>query len=163
MATSSNKSFESAEIDSRRTPSTTVDGCLAGRRPNTLPSLSQTKWRNRENLSNRFSSFLGVHQMILATFKSVNNASCRGMWEQQSKPSDLGWTGLSASRSRRCVPRSGFARSSPLPRTGLLVFEPGKFCPAFWFSICDIALLAMLRFLRCQIINEKDIGKIESY
>ena len=21
-------------------------------------------------------------------------ASCRGMWEQQSKPSDLGWTGL---------------------------------------------------------------------
>ena len=31
--------------------------------------------------------------MILATFKSVNNSSC-SMWEQQSKPSDLGWTGL---------------------------------------------------------------------
>ena len=33
MATSGNKSFESTKIDSRRTPSTTVDGCLAGRRP----------------------------------------------------------------------------------------------------------------------------------
>ena len=59
-----------------------------------MPSLSQTKWRSGENVSNRLSSFLGVHQMILATFKSVNNASCRGMWEEQSKPSDLGWTGL---------------------------------------------------------------------
>ena len=28
-----NKSFESTKIDSGRTPSTTVDGCLAGRRP----------------------------------------------------------------------------------------------------------------------------------
>ena len=100
MATSGSKSFRSTKIDSRQTPSTTVDGCLAGRRPlcggqkKNLPSLCQTKWRSWENLSNRFSSFLGVHQMILATFKSVNNASCRGMWEQQSKPSDLGWTGL---------------------------------------------------------------------
>ena len=33
MATSGNKSFESTKIDSRRTPSTTVDGCLAGRWP----------------------------------------------------------------------------------------------------------------------------------
>ena len=98
MATSGNKSFESTKIDCGRTPTATVDGCLAGRRPYTLrtsktkliQSLSQTKWRSWENLSNRFSSFLGVHQMILATFKSVNNASCRGMWEQLSKPSDLG-------------------------------------------------------------------------
>ena len=46
MATSGNKSFESTKIDSRRTPSTTVDGCLAGRRPlcgrqkKNLPSVS---------------------------------------------------------------------------------------------------------------------------
>ena len=33
MATSGNKSFESTKIDRRRTPSTTVDGCLPGRRP----------------------------------------------------------------------------------------------------------------------------------
>ena len=70
------------------------DHTLCGRQKKKLPSLSQTKWRSWENLSNRFSSFLGVHQMILATSKSVNNASCRGMWEQQSKPSDLGCTGL---------------------------------------------------------------------
>ena len=99
MATSGSKSFRSTKIDSRQTPSTTVHGCLAGRRPlcggqKNLPSLSQTKWISKENLSNRFSSFLGVHEMILATFKSVNIASCRGMWEQQSKPSDLRWTGL---------------------------------------------------------------------
>ena len=45
MATSGNKSFESTKIDRRRTPSTTVDGCLPGRRPlcgrqkNNLPSI----------------------------------------------------------------------------------------------------------------------------
>ena len=32
-ATSGNKSFESTKIDSGRTPNTTIDGCLAGRRP----------------------------------------------------------------------------------------------------------------------------------
>ena len=103
MATSGNKSFESTKIDSGRPSNTTVDGCLAGRRllcgrqkKKNLPSLSQRKWRSWENLSNRFSLFLGVLQIILALFKSVYNASCRGMsqWEQQSKPSDLGWTGL---------------------------------------------------------------------
>ena len=82
MATSGNKSFESMKINSGRTPSTTVDGCLAGRRPlcrrqkkTILPSPRRTEWRSRENLSNRSSSFLGVHQVILATFKSV---SCGG-------------------------------------------------------------------------------------
>ena len=33
VATSGNKSFESTKIDSGQTPSTTEDGCLAGRRP----------------------------------------------------------------------------------------------------------------------------------
>ena len=41
--------------------------------------------------------------MILETFKSVNNASCRGMWEQQSKPSDLGWTGLHPDLGAACL------------------------------------------------------------
>ena len=98
MATSGNTSFESTKIDSRRTPSTTVDGCLAGRRPplrtsrKNLPSLSQTKWRSCENLSNRFSSFLAVHQMILATFKSVNNVQVAGACGN-SNPSPRIWAG----------------------------------------------------------------------
>ena len=42
MATSGNKSFESTKIDCGRTPSTTVDGCLAGRRPYTLRTSKKT-------------------------------------------------------------------------------------------------------------------------
>ena len=117
MATSGNKSFESTKIDSGRTSSITVDGCLAGRRPlcgrkkknkkkkKTCHSLSQTKWRSWENLSNRFSSFLGVHQMLLATFRSVKNASCscRGMWKQQSKRSIGFGLDRAASRPRHCA------------------------------------------------------------
>ena len=127
MATSGNKSFESTKINCERTPSTTVDGSLTGRRPYTLRtskkllSLSQTKWRSWENLSNRFSSFLGVHQMILATFKSVNNASCRGMWEQLAVQALGSGLDRAASRPQRCATRSGFARSSPHSRAGLLI------------------------------------------
>ena len=108
MATSGNKSFKSTKIDSGRTPSTAVDGYLAGRRPLCGSSKKEKETCHRlarqnglsEKLGKPLESILfvsfGVHQMILATFKSVNNA--RGMFEQQSKPSDFGWTKLHPDR-----------------------------------------------------------------
>ena len=95
-----------------------------------LPSLSQTKWRSCENLSNRFSSFLGVHQMILPTFKSVNNVQVAGACGN-SNPSPRIWAGpgcMMPSRPRRCAPRSGFALSSPHPRAGLLISDMSRDC-----------------------------------
>ena len=50
--------------------------------------------RSWENLLYRFSSFLGVHQMILQHSNQSTMQVAGGRWEQQSKPSDLGWTGL---------------------------------------------------------------------
>ena len=101
MATSGNKSFDLSKIDSKQTPSTIVDGCLAGQRTradkkkkkacNHLARQIEESAKTSRIDSLRFLVCTGVHQMILATFKSVCKVSCRGMWEQQSKPSD--WAG----------------------------------------------------------------------
>ena len=90
-----------------------------------LPLPSQTKWRSCKNLSNRFSSFLGVHQMILATFKSVNNVQVAGACGI-GNPSPRFWAGPGKSRPRRAAPRSGFAQSSPHPRAGLFISGPAR-------------------------------------
>ena len=107
MATSGNKSFESTKIDSRRTPSTTVDGCLAGRRPLSKRWTSKKKTKKQlaialpdkmEKLRKPLESILFVSWCTpddpCNLQISQQCASCRGMCEQQSKPSDLGWTGL---------------------------------------------------------------------
>ena len=100
MATSGNKSFESTKIDSRRTPSTTVDGCLAGRRPlcGRQKKLAIAQPDKMEKLRKPLESILFVSWCTpddpCNIQISQQCASCRGMWGQQSKQSDFGWTGL---------------------------------------------------------------------
>ena len=86
------------DIDSGRIPSTTVHGCLAGRRPlcghtkKTCHRLARQNGEAGKTFRFDYLRFLVVHQMIISTFKSVSNASCRGMWDQQSKRSAV-WDG----------------------------------------------------------------------
>ena len=111
MATSGKKSFESTKIDSVRTSSTTVDGCLAGQRPlcghqKKKKKLAIAQPDKMEKLGKPLESILFVSWCApddLCNIQISQHTSCRGMWEQQSKPSDLGWTGLHPDRGAACL------------------------------------------------------------
>ena len=119
MATSGNTSFESTKIDSRRTPSTTVGGCLDGRRP---PRGRQKKTCHRSARQNREAaktSRIDSLRFLVCTMADdpcniqiiQQCASCRCMWEQQSWASPRIWAGPG------CI--HPLARSSPHPCAGL--------------------------------------------
>ena len=131
MATSGNKSFELTKVDCRRW---NPQHCRR------LPcSMTTTVWTSKKSYHDRFTrpngdarkpgelilsvsrcaqdDLLWALTFLLATFKSVNNASCihscRGTWEEQRKPSDLARPGCI--QTSVLFASSGFAQPSSQP------------------------------------------------
>ena len=124
MATPGNKSFESTKIDSRRTPSTIVGGCLAGRRPLFGRQKETCQRLARQNGEAAKTSRIDSLRFLVYTRWSLQHSNQSTMCKLQGHVGTaiqaLGFRlDLAASRPRRCAPRSGFARSSPHPRAGL--------------------------------------------
>ena len=129
MTTSGNKSFESTKIDSRRTPSTIVSGCLAGRRPlcgRQKETCHRLARQNGEAAKTSRIDSLSLRFLVYTRWSlqhSNQSMMCKLKGHVGTAIQALGF-GLdrAASTPRRCAPRSGFARSSPHPWAGLFMY-----------------------------------------